>query len=106
MALLGGDAFVLAPDLPVIGASRGAPDSREKEPVVPYERRSDLPKSVQDNLPAHAQGIYKEAYNSAWEQYDHDEARAHRIAWGAVERSYHKNADGKWVKGATKEDGE
>jgi cation transport regulator len=64
---------------------------------MPYDKRSDLPDSVKDNLPAHAQGIYKEAFNSAWDEYGHDEARAHRVAWGAVKNSYHKNDDGKWV---------
>jgi len=68
---------------------------------VPYDTKSDLPESVRNALPAHAQDIYKEAYNSAWDEYHHDEARAHRVAWGAVERSYHKNDDGKWVKGAS-----
>jgi cation transport regulator len=66
---------------------------------MPYDRRSELPDSVKDNLPDHAQGIYKEAFNSAWEEHDHDEERSHRIAWGAVKKSYHKNDDGKWVKG-------
>lgn len=47
---------------------------------MPYERRSELPASVRDNLPAHAQDIYKEAYNSAWDEYKHDEERAHRVA--------------------------
>ena len=65
---------------------------------MPYATRTDLPDSVKDNLPAHAQDIYKEAFNSAWEQYGHDEPRAHRVAWGAVERSYHKNDDGTWVR--------
>jgi len=68
---------------------------------MPCAKRSDLPESVRDNLPAHAQGIYKEAYNSAWDQYNHEEERAHRVAWGAVKKEYHKNDDGKWVKGAT-----
>ncbi len=36
---------------------------------MPYDKRADLPDSVRDNLPAHAQDIYKEAFNSAWEQY-------------------------------------
>jgi len=40
---------------------------------MPYDKRSDLPDSVRDNLPAHAQDIYKEAFNSAWEQYVKDE---------------------------------
>ena len=70
---------------------------------MPYKSRSELPDSVKDNLPPHAQGIYKEAFNSAWDQYGHDEARAHRVAWGAVERKYHKNESGKWVEGATQE---
>ena len=68
---------------------------------MPYETKADLPDSVKDNLPAHAQDIYKEAYNSAWDQYDHDEERAHRVAWAAVKQSYHKNVDGDWVKGGT-----
>jgi cation transport regulator len=71
---------------------------------MPYDSRTDLPESVRDNLPAHAQDIYKEAFNSAWEQYGHEESRAHRVAWGAVEQKYHKNASGKWVEGATKDD--
>jgi cation transport regulator len=58
---------------------------------------------VRDNLPAHAQDIYKEAYNSAWNQYGHDESRAHRVAWGAVEKKYHKNESGTWVEGATQD---
>jgi cation transport regulator len=71
---------------------------------MPYERKTDLPESVRDNLPSHAQDIYKEAYNSAWDQYGHDEDRAHRVAWGAVKKDYHKNDDGKWVKGASNDD--
>lgn len=71
---------------------------------MPYRTRSELPDSVKDNLPPHAQGIYKEAFNSAWEEYEHDESRAHRVAWGAVKKSYHKGEDGKWVKGASDND--
>lgn len=71
---------------------------------MPYSSRDDLPKSVRDTLPAHAQDIYKEAFNSAWDLYNQDESRAHRVAWGAVERKYHKNPSGTWVEGATKED--
>ena len=70
---------------------------------MPYANRSELPDSVKNHLPAHAQGIYKEAFNSAWDEYGHDESRAHRVAWGAVERKYHKNEAGKWVEGATEE---
>ena len=31
-----------------------------------YEQNSDLPKGVRNNLPAHAQDIYREAFNHAW----------------------------------------
>ncbi|MCA9835109.1 MAG: ChaB family protein [Thermomicrobiales bacterium] len=68
---------------------------------MPYKTKADLPDSVKDNLPTHAQDIYKEAYNSAWDEYKHDEERAHRVAWGAVKKSYHKNKDGDWVQGAS-----
>lgn len=69
---------------------------------MPYDRRSELPDQVRDALPAHAQDIYKEAFNHAWERYDGDasdarEARAHKVAWSAVEQSYTKNDDGEWV---------
>lgn len=63
---------------------------------MPYENKSDLPKGVRNNLPAHAQDIYKEAFNSAEEEYG-EESRAHRVAWGAVEQKYEKNENGNWV---------
>ena len=65
---------------------------------MPYDKLSDLPESVKDNLPKHAQEIYRAAFNSAWEEYGHEEQRAHRVAWGAVEKKYHKNSDGRWVE--------
>ncbi|HIA91681.1 TPA: cation transporter [Candidatus Saccharibacteria bacterium] len=64
---------------------------------MPYSNLSDLPDQVKDNLPHHAQEIYKEAYNSALEQYD-DEQRSHQTAWAAVKNKYHKNQDGEWVE--------
>lgn len=70
---------------------------------MPYERRSDLPEGVKDNLPDHAQDIYKEAFNSAWNQYEHDEERAHRVAWGAVKQTYHKDGSGNWVQGKSED---
>ena len=63
---------------------------------MPYKSTSDLPDSVTDNLPEHAQEIYKEAYNSASEQYD-EESTAHRVAWSAVKEEYEKQGD-RWVK--------
>lgn len=46
---------------------------------MPYAKRSDLPNGVRDNLPPHAKDIYKEAFNSAWDEYGQDEPRAHRV---------------------------
>ena len=73
--------------------------------IVPYDSKSDLPSSVKDNLPGHAQEIYKEAYNNAWDQYEDpsdrrgDQSReetAHRVAWAAVKNEYEKSDDGEW----------
>lgn len=66
---------------------------------MPYTTINALPDSVKDNVPKHAQEIYQAAYNSAWEQYDHDEERAHRVAWAAVKNDYEKDEDsGNWKK--------
>lgn len=73
---------------------------------MPYKNLSDLPETVQDNLPKHAKEIYKEAYNSAWEEYKDPKDRkddasreetAHKVAWSAVKNKYRKEND-KWVK--------
>ncbi len=64
---------------------------------MPYRTTGDLPESVREHLPHHAQEIYRAAYNSAFEQYDHDEERAHRVAWAAVKHKYEKNErSGNW----------
>lgn len=72
---------------------------------MPYDRISELPEAVRDHLPKHAQEIYKEAFNSAWDQYanpderrgdeSHEEA-AHKVAWAAVKQGYAKGDDGDW----------
>lgn len=66
---------------------------------MPYQKLADLPESVRNNLPRHAQEIYRAAFNNAWDEYNHDEARAHRVAWGAVERDYERDdGTGTWRK--------
>ncbi|MBN66116.1 MAG: cation transport regulator [Rickettsiales bacterium] len=74
---------------------------------MPYDSKSDLPQQVSGHLPPHAQEIYKEAFNSAWEEYDDAEDRrgdadreevAHRVAWSAVKEKYEKGDDGDWHK--------
>ncbi|HET8986364.1 MAG TPA: ChaB family protein [Trueperaceae bacterium] len=37
---------------------------------MPYGCVTELPDSVRNVLPKPAQEIYKEAFNSAWDQYD------------------------------------
>ena len=66
---------------------------------MPYKSIRELPESVRNNLPRHAQEIYQAAYNNAWEEYDHKEERAHRVAWAAVKQLYVKDdKTGKWEK--------
>ncbi|MEG3194167.1 ChaB family protein, partial [Lysobacter sp. D1-1-M9] len=36
---------------------------------MPYDSISKLPEQVRDNVPKHGQEIYKEAFNSAWDEY-------------------------------------
>lgn len=64
---------------------------------MPYQHLKDLPEGVREHLPHHAQEIYQAAFNNAWEEYDHDEEHAHRVAWSAVKRDYQKDEDsGQW----------
>jgi cation transport regulator len=74
---------------------------------MPYESNQNLPEQVKNNLPEHAQDIYREAYNSAWDDYKDPEKRrgdsgheatAHKVAWSAVETKYKKNESGNWVQ--------
>jgi cation transport regulator len=64
--------------------------------LVPYPSNDALPPSVREHLPPHAQDIFREAFNHAFERYAGDESTAFRIAWAAVKRSYEK-VDGVWV---------
>jgi cation transport regulator len=63
---------------------------------MPYASNDALPDSVRLHLPAHAQDIFREAFNHAYEHHAGDEGIAFRIAWAAVKRSYEK-VDGIWV---------
>lgn len=72
---------------------------------MPYSDKSELPDSVRNVLPDHAQDIYKEAFNSAYDEYKNPSDRqgntdreetAHRVAWSAVKQKYTKDDDGSW----------
>ena len=62
-----------------------------------YQSRNELPDEVQSALRdvPHAQEIFKEAFNNAYEQYD-DEGRAFATAWSAVKEKYAKGDDDTW----------
>ncbi|AZL16269.1 ChaB family protein [Rickettsiales endosymbiont of Stachyamoeba lipophora] len=69
---------------------------------MPYSTIADLPDNIKNNLPQHAQEIYLKSFNNAWEEYKDpskrktDESReeiAHKVAWSAVKKKYHKVGD-------------
>ncbi len=67
---------------------------------MPYRCNTDLPSSVRNHLPPHAQDIYREAFNDAYGAHAGEidrEQRSHMIAWAAVKRSYEKADDREWV---------
>lgn len=76
---------------------------------MPYGTVSELPERARKELPEHAQGIFKEAFNHAWEEYSEPSSRrgnesreavAYKVAWAAVKKAYHKDLDsGQWVEG-------
>jgi cation transport regulator len=80
---------------------KGKDDDNEEELSEATEKRID-------QLPEHAQHIFKKAHASAVEEYqDPDKRRggkkesaeevAHKVAWAAVKKEYEKEGE-KWVK--------
>jgi cation transport regulator len=75
---------------------------------MPYDNLDELPERVKNNLPKHAQEIFKGAFNNAWDEYKEPKDRkgkatreenAFKVAWAAVKQSYHKDkSSGKWKK--------
>lgn len=75
---------------------------------MPYTTINELPEGVRNVLPPHAQDIYKEAFNSAYDTYDKPDERrgddsreetAHKVAWSAVKKAgYQKGDDDTWYK--------
>lgn len=64
---------------------------------MPYQAINDLPDSVKEHLPKHAQEIFLAAFNKASEEYDEEET-AFKVAWSAVKHKYEKGEDGNWHK--------
>ena len=74
---------------------------------MPYKTNADLPDRVKDHLPEHAQDIYREAFNHAYEEYQEHGKRsstdtleevAHKVAWSAVKEKYEKAESGQWQR--------
>jgi cation transport regulator len=72
---------------------------------MPYDNIDDLPEIVRNNLPKHAQEIFKEAFNHAWDEYKQPKDRkddasreetSFKVAWTAVKQTYHKDKSGNW----------
>jgi cation transport regulator len=78
---------------PFEGIEEGSRKPSDTRSDMPYKQITQLPDSVKNNIPKHAQEIYKEAFNSAEERYG-EEDRALRVAWSAVEQKYEKNQNG------------
>ncbi len=64
---------------------------------MPYASNLELPSAVREHLPRHAQDIFREAFNSAFDEYaDRGEQRetlAFKVAWAAVKQKYRKQGD-------------
>ena len=66
---------------------------------MPYRTNRELPDSVKNSLPSHAQDIYREAFGHAWQEYQDPGKRrgnesleevAQKVAWAAVKQKYEK----------------
>jgi cation transport regulator len=69
---------------------------------MPYSDNIELPPGVRNHLSEHAQDIYREVFNHAFDAHNGDprqEEAARRIAWAAVKRRYVKEGD-RWVERA------
>lgn len=78
---------------------------------MPYKNIQELSPKIRNSLPEHAQSIYMNAYNNAFEEYkdpkkrrggdktkDAPESVAHKVAWAAVKKKYKKEDKGKWME--------
>lgn len=75
--------------------------------VMHYKSNSELPATVKKVLPTSAQTTYRQAFNSACEQYKKTKhqlketaeeiEKFNKVAWDAVEKEYKKIKD-KWEK--------
>jgi cation transport regulator len=66
---------------------------------MPYKSNNELPPAVKNGLPAAAQTIFRNAFNSAENNPDYSgESQYMQIAWGAVKNAGYKKEGNSWVK--------
>ena len=72
---------------------------------MPYKTNKDLPDQIRNHFPEHAQLIYRNAFNNAYDEYQDAKKRytgespeevSYRVAWAAVKAKYEKGSDGNW----------
>jgi cation transport regulator len=68
-----------------------------------YENKSELPPTIRDILPEHAQELYLQAYQKAWDEYEEGQGylsrdtMAHQQGYTAVQHEYVQDeGTGKW----------
>ncbi len=54
---------------------------------MPYKSVEDLPQSQVDQYNEHQKHAFLEAFNNAYEEYDHDEGRAFAVAHTAAKNA-------------------
>jgi cation transport regulator len=78
--------------------------AENKEELMRYEKKSDLPDTIRDVLPHEAQELYLEAYQKSYDNYKapeggelSQESVAHRDGWTAVQQEYEQDKEtGEW----------
>ena len=61
---------------------------------MPYRTVADLPEKQVDQYNAHQKEAFLKAFNSAYEEYNHDEGRAFAVAHTAAKRAGERKGPG------------
>lgn len=66
---------------------------------MPYLSNVELPKRIREGMPAAAQSIFRNVFNSVMDEEGATEASAFAQAYGALENAgYYQNTEGNWIK--------
>ena len=68
---------------------------RSEEAIVPYLSIADLPAAQVARYDQHQKEAFLKAFNSAYEEYGHDESRAFAVAHQAAKRAGKKELSAK-----------